>query len=121
MKIWCSEPVDALEDAIEEGGLQRAGLRQLDADRGQNLAQAAHLLERGLVMHAIDQRRARFLQRLGGRDVGEDHEFLDQPVRLEPLRDEDRSTVPSALSMIFRSGRSRSSGSRASRARFSAA
>ncbi len=28
---------------------------------------------------------ARF-QRLGGRDIGEDHEFLDQPVRVEALR-----------------------------------
>ena len=37
-------------------------------------------------MHAVDQRHARFLQRLGGGDIGEDHEFLDQPVGLQPLR-----------------------------------
>ena len=28
----------------------------------------------------------RRLQRLGGRDIGEDHELLDQPVGVEPLR-----------------------------------
>ena len=27
----------------------------------------------------------RGLQRFGGRDIGEDHEFLDQPMRLQPL------------------------------------
>ena len=39
-------------------------------------------------MDAVDQRRARLLQRLGGGDVGEDHELLDQPVRVEALRHE---------------------------------
>ena len=29
------------------------------------------------------------LQRLGRRDIGEDHEFLDQPMRVEALRDDD--------------------------------
>ena len=41
-----------------------------------------------LVVHAIDQRHARALQRLGRRDIGEDHEFLDQPVRVEARRDD---------------------------------
>ena len=36
------------------------------------------------------------VQRFGGRHVGEDHELLDQRVRLEPLRRDDASTVPSA-------------------------
>ena len=37
-------------------------------------------------MGAVDQRRLRGLQRLGGGDIGEDHELLDQLVRLQPLR-----------------------------------
>ena len=36
-------------------------------------------------MHAVDDGRALGLQRLGGGDVGLDHELLDQAVRLEPL------------------------------------
>ncbi len=36
-------------------------------------------------MGAIDQWRLRRLQRLGGGDIGEDHEFLDQLVRLQPF------------------------------------
>ena len=36
-------------------------------------------------MGAIEQRRMRGLQRFGGGDIGEDHEFLDQPMRLQPL------------------------------------
>ena len=43
----------------------------------------------GLVVHAVDQRHARPFQRLGRRDVGEDHELLDQPVGVEPLRRDD--------------------------------
>ncbi len=40
-------------------------------------------------MHAIDQRQRLLLQRLGGGDVGENHELLDQPVRVESLGHDD--------------------------------
>ena len=82
---WCSVPATLARMRLNRARLERARLRQLDPDRGQDLAERAHLLERGLVMGAVDQRRARLLERLGGRDVGEDHELLDQPVRVEPL------------------------------------
>ena len=36
-------------------------------------------------MGAVDQRRAGLLEALGGRDIGEDHELLDQPMRVEAL------------------------------------
>ena len=36
-------------------------------------------------MHTVDQRRARALQRLSRRDIGKNHEFLDQPVGVEPF------------------------------------
>ena len=37
-------------------------------------------------MHAVDDGAAPRLQRLGGGDVGLDHELFDQAVRVEPLR-----------------------------------
>ena len=40
-------------------------------------------------MHAVDDGRALGFQRLGGGDVGLDHELFDQPVRLEPLGRDD--------------------------------
>ena len=48
-----------------------------------------HLLQRRLVMHAVDQRQRLLLQRLGRGDIGEDHELLDQPVRVQPLGHDD--------------------------------
>ena len=40
-------------------------------------------------MHAVDQRQRLLLQRLGGGDVGKNHELLDQPVRVETFRHDD--------------------------------
>ena len=37
-------------------------------------------------MHPVDQRHRRALERFGGRHIGEDHELLDQTVRLQPRR-----------------------------------
>ena len=37
----------------------------------------------------IDERRVRPLERLGGSHIGEDHEFFDQAMRVEPLRRDD--------------------------------
>ena len=61
-------------------------LGQFDADRAQELDQVVELLHARRVMGAIEQRRMRGFERLGGGDIGEDHEFLDQPMRIEPLR-----------------------------------
>ena len=36
-------------------------------------------------MGAVDEGDLRFLERLGGGDIGEDHAFLDQPVGIETL------------------------------------
>ena len=51
-----------------------------------NSRKRIELFDRRLVMRAIDQRLARLFERLGRGDIGEDHEFLDQPVRFEPRR-----------------------------------
>ena len=40
-------------------------------------------------MDAVEQAQALRLQRLGGGDVGEDHEVLDQPVGVEALAEGD--------------------------------
>ena len=61
-------------------------LRQLDADGAQELDQIVELLGARRIVGAIEQRRMRLFERLGGGDVGEDHELLDQPMRVEPLR-----------------------------------
>src|SRR6185437_4864723 len=59
--------------------------RQLDADGAQELDQTVELLGARRIMGAIEQRRMRGLKRLRGSDIGEDHELLDQPMRLESL------------------------------------
>ena len=71
---------------LNRAGLQRAALGKRNVDRGEELAQGLDLLEARLVVHPIDQRHVRALERLGRRHVGEDHELLDQPVGIEPRR-----------------------------------
>ncbi|MNN34893.1 hypothetical protein D3C81_1487220 [compost metagenome] len=51
----------------------------------QEVGQVEDLLLAGRFVDAIDQRRARLLQRLGGADVGLDHHFFDQAVGLQRL------------------------------------
>ena len=77
-------PVENEVEAAPAGALRLLGKR--DVERRQELAQRVELLQRRLVMDAVDERRVRPLQRLGGRDIGEDHELLDQPMRVEPRR-----------------------------------
>ena len=106
------------ENIVELHRLDHLALGELDADGRQKLRQRVELLDRGLVMGAIDQVRLLGFQRLGGGDIGEDHEFLDHLMGVEARRGHTRSTVLSAFSRILRSGRSRSSGDLFSRAIF---
>ena len=76
---------DALQDPVEELGPQRTLCRQLDADRSQHLAKAPQLLEGRLVVHPVEQGCAAIFQRLRGGHVGEDHELLDQAMRIKPF------------------------------------
>ena len=48
-----------------------------------------NLLQGRLVMYPIDKRQRLLFKHFGGCDVGKDHEFLDQPVGVEPLRHDD--------------------------------
>ncbi len=78
-----------LEDAVEGFRLEHAAFGERNVERGEEFVQRGDLLLRRLVMHAVDQRHARFFQRLGGGDIGEDHELLDQPMRFQPLGADD--------------------------------
>ncbi len=69
-------------------------LRKLDADGAQKLDQILELLRARRVMGAIEEGRMRGFEALGGGDIGEDHEFLDQPMRLEPLGPADVLEAP---------------------------
>ncbi len=73
------------QHAVEQSRAQRAALREGDVERLQKFLERVDLLQRRLVMHAVDQRERFLLQHLGRRDVGEDHELLDQLVRVEPV------------------------------------
>jgi hypothetical protein len=64
---------------------QRAGRGERHFQRLEKFAQVMNLLDGRFVMDAIDQRERLLLKRFGGGDIGEDHEFLDQPVRVEAL------------------------------------
>ena len=79
--------LDLRQDAVEP---HPAAARRLSASEMssvfRNSRSALNFLQRRFVVHAIDQRHARLLAGFGGGDIGEDHEFLDQPVRVEPLR-----------------------------------
>ena len=79
-------PLDPAENAVEVRRPDPVALRQLDADRAEELDEIVELLDARRVVRAIEQRRLLRFQRLGGGDIGEDHELLDQPVRVEPFR-----------------------------------
>lgn len=68
---------------------QRAAFREGDVERLQEFRERVDFFQRRLVVHAVDQRERLLLQHLGCRDVGEDHELLDQLVRVETLRHDD--------------------------------
>ena len=79
----------ARKNTIEVRGAHMLALGELDPQRRQELAELAELLHRWRVVGAVDQRRKLGFQRLGGGDVGQNHEFLDQPMRIEPLGPSD--------------------------------
>ncbi len=77
------------QHAVEQSRAQRAAFREGNVQRLQKLRERVDLLQRRLVMHAVDQRERLLLQHLGRRDVGEDHELLDQLVRIETFGHDD--------------------------------
>ena len=78
--------LDLRQHAIEQRGPQRAALGERQIERLQEFLQVVNLLQRRFVVHPVDQRQRLLFQHFGRCDVGEDHEFLDQFMRIEPLR-----------------------------------
>ena len=83
------QALHATQDHIEMRGAQRLALGELDADRREKFRKRRDLFARRFVMGAIDQLLAMLLQGFGRRDIGQDHEFFDQPMRFEPRRNDD--------------------------------
>jgi len=63
--------------------LKRRGVAASQAEGLEEVLQRHQLVGAWGVVHAIDHRRAPPLQGLGGADVGLDHEFFDEFVRLQ--------------------------------------
>ena len=70
---------------MRSAGAHDPSTRQLKADAVEESAQGLQLLRVRRVVDAVHARLPRRLQRLGGGDVGGDHEFLDQPMAVEPV------------------------------------
>ena len=79
----------AVEQAVEVGGLEHLALGERQADRLDDLAQGFELFRARFLVDAVEQAQALFLERLGGCDVGEDHELLDDAVGVEALAEGD--------------------------------
>ena len=75
---------DLRQDGIETARGHDLAFGELDPDCGQELTEVVQLLEAWFGVGAIDERLAALLQQFGRRDIGEDHELLDEPMRVEP-------------------------------------
>ena len=75
----------ARQDAVEGAGLHHLALGEIDVQGAEEIGKGEQLFLRRRVVHAVDQRRAGFFQRFGGGDIGQHHEFLDQPHGFQPL------------------------------------
>src|SRR6185295_391625 len=88
-EIGNGKRLGTLEHAVEITGLQRAETRQLEPEALEKLPQRSKLLLRRSVVHPVDNGRAFDLERLGGGDIGLDHELLDQPMGVETRGHDD--------------------------------
>ena len=68
---------------VEGFRLEHATLGEGNVERGEKFAQRLYLLHPRLVVHAIDEGRARAFKRFCRGDVRQDHELLDQTVRFQ--------------------------------------
>ena len=80
---------DLAEHAIEQGRAQGTTLRKRQIERFQEFLEVVNLLLGRLVVHPIDKRQRLLFKHFGRGDVGEDHELLDQAMRVEPLGHDD--------------------------------
>src|SRR5207302_7254217 len=85
----------ALQNAVELPRPHLRTARQRQSKRMQEFAQRFLLGERGRIVDAKNERLLLAFQRLGGRDIGLDHELFDELVGVEALRDDN--TVDGAV------------------------
>ena len=78
-----------VQQSVERRRPQHLPLRQREAGGLGRLAQRFDLVRARLLMDAVEERRPQAFQLLRGGNVGEDHAFLDQPVRVEPVLERD--------------------------------
>ena len=78
-----------VQQAVEMRGLEHLALGEGEARGVGSVAQGFELVLRRLLVNAEEQGRLLLDQLLRRRDVGEDHELLDQPVRVEPFGEVD--------------------------------
>ncbi len=78
------------QQPVQVGGLQHLALGQRQARRLGHIAQRIEFQRRGFFVDAEQERAFQADQFFGGGDIGEDHEFLDQPVRVEAVAERDR-------------------------------
>ena len=76
---------DLAQHAIEQSRAQRTGFCKRQIERFQEFLEVVNLLLARLVVHPIDKRQRLLFKHFGRGDVGEDHELLDQAMRVEPL------------------------------------
>ena len=81
---------DPLQQAVEIARVQLVGGRQGQVEAVQDGAEGLELVVGWRRMHAVGARTLQPLQLFRGRHVGQDHEFLDQPVAVEALPWPDR-------------------------------
>ena len=76
-------------------GRDLLGRRQPEPELAQELPQRLEPVELRQPVHAVQRRHAMTVEQPRGRDVGRDHAFLDQPVRVVArLLDERRDACP---------------------------
>ncbi|MPL88767.1 hypothetical protein SDC9_34794 [bioreactor metagenome] len=81
------------QQPVQMRGLQHLALGQRKARGLRHLAQGLDLVRARLLVHAVEQRPAQPFELLGRRDVRKHHEFLDQPVRVEPFLEPHRGDL----------------------------
>ena len=86
---------EAAQHAVEIARMHLVASRQRDAEPVQEVAQRRELVVGRRGVHAIHHRLMQALQFLGGGDIGEHHELLDQPMAVEtrPWRDAAHDAV----------------------------
>ena len=80
---------DLRQHAIEQGGAQRAAFRERQIEGFEEFLQVMNLLERRFIVHPVNKRQRLLFKHFGGGDIGQNHKFFDQFVRIEPFRDDD--------------------------------